>query len=84
MMTVKEFKKLAPLADVHEFRQGARYLIQLPADTQFDRAQVIFRQLEAAGVNALIVVGKELQFFDLQETLSEPKKTAAAGEASGS
>lgn len=77
-MTVKEFKKIAPLADSYEFKSGTRYIVQLPADTSFGNAQIVFRQLEAAGVNALVVVGKEIQFFDLQETLSEPKKATAA------
>lgn len=81
MMTVKEFKKIAPLADSYEFKAGTRYIVQLPADTSFGNAQIIFRQLEAAGVNALVVVGKEIQFFDLQEMLSEPKKVASEASA---
>jgi hypothetical protein len=67
MMTVHQLRQLAPMAAVQEISPNSRYIVRLPVNTKANEAEVIFRQLEAAGVNCLLFIGDDIKIYEMGE-----------------
>ncbi len=67
-MTVAELKTIAPLADFHEIKTGARYLVHVrkkPGVTQQTLA-TIADGLREHGLECIVVLG-DMEFYELSE-----------------
>lgn len=73
MLNVKQLRELMPLSDVCELLPTSRYVVRIPANTPAIHAEIIFKQLENAHVNCLVVVGDDLKFYEIGEVPGEPQ-----------
>lgn len=71
MLTVGALKQLVPLKDIYELDPNSRYLIRMPKGTSYEVLTVIYQQLRDAKVNSLLIVGDDMQFFDLREKVGQ-------------
>lgn len=65
MVTAKQLRQLIPVGEMYELRPDCRYIVQLPEHMPMNVVEIVYKQLTDAKVNALLMVGDEIKFFDL-------------------